>query len=177
MGKGWFIAVVAIIGWATWRWQDTGPLPPVAWDARMVKALTTDLCDAQGKPAPSQTLAGTQRTLLYFSASWCPHCRDFTPKLVDFYRTHGGGKAFQLLFVSDDDSTGDMRAYMHDYDMPWRGVRYHSDSAKTLETAYPGSGIPRLVLLDGQGRVITDGFKHGRYIGWDAVLAAAADGH
>jgi thiol-disulfide isomerase/thioredoxin len=176
MGKGLIIAAVAIAGVAIWRWQDDGPPPPIAWDARMVKALTADLVDARGQPAPAQVLSGAKRILLYSSASWCPYCQKFTPELVDFYRDHGGGKTFQLLFISADEDAGEMRAYMRDYDMPWWGVRYHSESSKALSNAYPGDGIPRLVLLDGQGRVLTNGYENGRFIGWPAVMAAAAGG-
>lgn len=40
---------------------------------------------------------------LYFSASWCPPCQEFTPRLVGIYteaqRKH---KDFELIFVSHD---------------------------------------------------------------------------
>jgi thiol-disulfide isomerase/thioredoxin len=174
MSKGLIIAAVALVGLAAWRWQDPGPPPPIAWDAPMVKALTADLSDARGQPAPPHTLANAQRILLYASASWCPACQEFTPQLVDFYHQHGGGKKFQLLFLSCDEDAGAMRGYMRGYDMPWWGVRYHSASSKLLGTAYPGDTIPHLVLLDGQGRVLANGSVDGRYLGPDAVLAALA---
>lgn len=176
MSRGLIVATVALIGIATWGWQDHRPPPPIAWDPPMVAALTADLSDAKGEAAPPRTLANAQRILLYISASWCPACQEFTPRLVDFYREHGGGKAFQLLFLSCDEDAGEMRAYMRGYDMPWWGVRYHSASSKLLGTAYPGDTIPRLVLLDGEGHVLADGMVNGRRIGPDAVLEALAAG-
>ena len=72
MAKGLVIAAVAMVSLAVWRWQDDGPPPPIAWDPPMVKALTADLIDARGQPAPAQVLSGAKRILLYTSASWCP---------------------------------------------------------------------------------------------------------
>jgi nucleoredoxin len=138
----------------------------------MVGALAADLADAHGTPAPARALAGAERVLVYFSANWCPPCRAFTPELVAYYHAHGGGKAFQLLFVSNDQSAGAMRAYMREDDMPWWGVRFGSESARALRKAYAGDGIPCLVLLDGEGRVLADSYVGGRYVGPRAVLAA-----
>jgi thiol-disulfide isomerase/thioredoxin len=176
MRNGLILLAIALVGWSLWRWRDDGPPPPLAWDERMLRELVADLADARERPAKPQALRDAPRILLYFSGEWCPHCREFTPELVEFYRAHGGGSAFQVLFVSDDDSAAAMRAYMRDYDMPWWGVRFGSASATKLEQAYPGSGIPRLVLLDGQGRILADVVEHGRYVGWHAVLKALADG-
>ena len=41
------------------------------------------LLDSDGKEVDKTVLAG--KTIgVYFSAHWCPPCRGFTPKLVDF---------------------------------------------------------------------------------------------
>jgi nucleoredoxin len=176
MRNGLILLAVALVAWALLGGRAGGPPPPLAWDERLVAALAADLVDARGQPAKPQVLRDAPRILLYFSAEWCPHCREFTPELVEFYRAHGGGTAFQVLFVSDDEGAAAMRAYMRDYAMPWWGVRFGSASAQRLERAYPGSGIPRLVLLDGQGRILADVVEQGRYVGWHAVLKALADG-
>jgi nucleoredoxin len=110
--------------------------------------------------------------LVYFSASWCPPCQAFTPVLCEYYRTHGGGTRFQILFVSSDESAEAMAAYMRDDAMPWWGVRFDSASAQALTRAYAGEGIPCLVLLDAKGAVIADTYVDGRYAGPAQVLAA-----
>ena len=38
---------------------------------------------------------------MYFSASWCPPCKYFTPKLIDFYWAMKH-KKFEVLLVSHD---------------------------------------------------------------------------
>jgi nucleoredoxin len=114
--------------------------------------------------------------LIYFSASWCPPCQAFTPQLVEWYKAHGDAATMPLLFVSHDHDAAAMRQYMSDDHMPWWGVAYGSGSAQALKHAYCGSGIPDLVLLDDHGRVLSDSFDGGRYLGPQQVLAAATAG-
>jgi nucleoredoxin len=175
MGK-WIIAGIALLAGAGWLSRGHAPeatgTAPIAWDAKMLARLTADLADAEGKPAPARELLGAQRILLYFSANWCPPCRAFTPRLVDYYRSHDGGKAFKLLFVGSDQSAEAMQAYMREDAMPWWGVAFDSDSDRQLTKAYSGDGIPRLVLLDGKGRILADSFEGERYLGPQRVLDA-----
>lgn len=166
------VILLAVVGMAVWLWSNQASPSAPTWDRARVAALTADLADAEGMSAPSQTLLGTKPVLIYFSASWCPPCRAFTPELVAYYKAHGGGSAFQLLFVSNDQSEAAMHAYMHDDAMPWWGVRYHSASAKALTQAYCGRGIPCLVMLDPHGKVLADSFVSGRYVGPHEVLKA-----
>jgi nucleoredoxin len=165
------MVLAALIGAVVWFFA-TGSSPPPAWDHQKIAALTADLHDADGKPAPPSTLTGAKHVLVYFSASWCGPCRAFTPELVAYYKSHGGGSAFQLLFVSSDQTADAMYAYMHDDAMPWWGVRFQSESAKALAKAYRGPGIPCLVLLDQHGWVQADSFVNGRYVGPHEVLKA-----
>ena len=48
---------------------------------------------------------------LYFSASWCPPCRTFTPKLVEFHKANKD--KFEVLLVSADNSSKAQANYMH----------------------------------------------------------------
>ncbi|EIE22094.1 hypothetical protein COCSUDRAFT_83485, partial [Coccomyxa subellipsoidea C-169] len=42
---------------------------------------------------------------LYFSAHWCPPCRQFTPKLKEVYAAvRGTGKRFEVVFISSDQN-------------------------------------------------------------------------
>ena len=172
MGKILLISAAAVAGYLLWHAQAAAAPAPLAWDRPMVTALTADLVAKDGTSAPPETLRDAKRVLVYFSASWCPPCRAFTPQLVEYYRTHRGGSAFQLLFVSADQGAGAMRAYMREDAMPWWGVRYGSSSAKALDKAYAGAGIPCLVMLDGQGHVLADSYVEGRYVGPGEVLKA-----
>ncbi|RUS77603.1 hypothetical protein EGW08_014642 [Elysia chlorotica] len=98
---------------------------------------------------------------IYFSAHWCPPCRNFTPVLGEYYtKLRGAGKKFQVVFVSSDRDEGGAGEYYSS--MPWLMVPY-SDRAKKDELAskYGVSGIPTLVLVNAKtGELITkDGRK------------------
>ncbi len=134
------------------------------------KTLDAAVVDLNGSSIEASHLLGTDYLLLYFSAHWCPPCKAFTPKFVEFYNTHGGGKLFQAVLVSSDKSEEKMFAYMRETRMPWPSVRFGSASSKTLKDTYSGDGIPRLVLVDPRGVVIADSFEGKKYIGPQHVL-------
>lgn len=55
--------------------------------------------------AAEEALKGCTHLGIYFSASWCPPCRGFTPVLAqvhDSVRARPDGGGFRVLFVSAD---------------------------------------------------------------------------
>ena len=62
------------------------------------------------KVAAEEGLAGKDLVLYYFSAHWCPPCRNFTPLLKDFYDEAEG---IEIVFVSSDRSPDDMVNLLH----------------------------------------------------------------
>jgi nucleoredoxin len=115
-------------------------------------------------------LAGVKYWAIYYSASWCPPCRAFTPSLVSFYKSFKPSHPdFELIFVNDDHAEDDMLKYMTGDDMPWPAVRF-SDARTTDLQKYCGDGIPCLVLLDDTGTVISDTNRGGQYMGPEVVV-------
>ena len=51
-----------------------------------------------------QAISDTKFVAVYFSAHWCPPCRNFTPVLNDFYKKVTGKdkKVLEIIFVSSD---------------------------------------------------------------------------
>ena len=102
----------------------------------------------------------------YFSAHWCPPCRKFTPKLVDFYaRNKSKRDKFEIIFISSDRSANDMLKYMKETGMKWPGLKYNQRNSAGGVTKYAGDGIPCLVVVDRKGKVIADSYQNGRYVG------------
>ncbi|KAF8698720.1 hypothetical protein HU200_034972 [Digitaria exilis] len=94
---------------------------------------------------------------LYFSASWCPPCRRFTPKLIETYKELSSqGKSFEVVFLSADNDEEAFNAYFAK--MPWLAVPFSdSDSREAIDGRFKVSGIPHLVILDAKtGEVYTE---------------------
>lgn len=110
--------------------------------------------------------------VIYYSASWCPPCRAFTPKLVDFYKQQQkeNGDNFEIIFVSSDNDEDAMTKYMRDYAMSWPALDYSKIKASRALNRYSGRGIPCLVLVDKNGEVISHSYEGDRYVGPNKVL-------
>jgi nucleoredoxin len=109
---------------------------------------------------------------LYMSAHWCPPCRKFTPQLVAYYNkivaTH---PEFEILFVSNDKSAGEMEGYMREDKMPWPALSYDKVAGNAALNKYFGGAIPCLVVVDETGKVIFDTYAGKNYRGPEAVLS------
>jgi len=53
--------------------------------------------------------------------------------------------------------------------MPWPAVKFSSIKSSPLKK-FAGSGIPCLVVLDGNGSVVADSYVDGKYVGPTSVL-------
>ncbi len=92
---------------------------------------------------------------LYYSAQWCPPCRMFTPKLVEWYKnfkkTHPD---FELVFVSADQDESAMNKYITEDRMPWAVAAYDNRSEEIFQQ-FSSDGIPYLVLIGANGKALT----------------------
>jgi Thiol-disulfide isomerase and thioredoxins len=118
-------------------------------------------------------LTGTDAIAVYYSASWCGPCRRFTPQLVAAYHEiKARHPEFEIVFVSADRDERSMKRYMLDANMPWAALRYSDTRRDHPLSVYRESGIPNLVFIDRQGRVLSKSFDaHGNYLGPQKVLA------
>jgi thiol-disulfide isomerase/thioredoxin len=133
------------------------------------KQIQFDLTDAGGGTASPKKLAASKYVLIYFSAHWCPPCRKFTPKLVEFYNRNRD-KNIEVVFVSSDNSAGEMSGYMKEAGMPWVAVKHAGGASSYLKSQFGGNGIPCLVLLDEGGQVLSHSYVNGEYVGPSKVL-------
>merc|ERR1711963_1111230 len=109
-------------------------LPQTTRTQAMDSLKGATLIKADGsKVEADKALESKDLVLYYFSAHWCPPCRQFTPMLKDFY---------------GEESHGD-----------WCGVEHNSNLANELKQKYGVQGIPMLVVVKKDGTVVT---KDGR---------------
>jgi len=123
------------------------------------------------KPVDAATLSGVRYFGLYYSASWCGPCRQFTPQFVEAYKQiKQRHPDFEVVFISADHSAGAMVDYVKDDHMPWLALKYDAAQSDGELRRYCGNGIPCLVLVDPQGRVVSDSFEGDNYVGPGKVL-------
>jgi nucleoredoxin len=102
------------------------------------------LKDAAGNKSTTKSLlAGKQFVLLYFSASWCPPCKAFTPVLKDFYQAHK--KNIEIVYLSSDRKVEEFVEYYGQ--MPWTALD-SPPHRQALATTLQITGIPALIVLD-----------------------------
>uniref|UniRef100_A0A913HH17 protein-disulfide reductase n=1 Tax=Strongyloides stercoralis TaxID=6248 RepID=A0A913HH17_STRER len=95
---------------------------------------------------------------LYFSASWCPPCKSFTPVLADFY-SEASEMGLEIVFVSFDRSESDLNSYVKSHHGNWLHIPFGSEHIQQLAKEYDVRGIPALIVIKENGDVIT---KDGR---------------
>ena len=108
-----------------------------------------------GKAEPFKSTDQPKFTAIYYSAHWCPPCRAFTPKLVDWYnKFQPKHKEFLLVFASSDQDEAAMLEYMTEMKMPWPAVKFGEKKESGLDK-YASDGIPYLVLINAEGKDLT----------------------
>lgn len=116
-------------------------------------------------------LAHTRFFAIYYSASWCPPCRAFTPSLVKFYdEVKQNNPQFELIFVCRDRSSADMEKYMKADQMRWPALTFSKGRSHKILNQYAGPGIPDLVLVDAQGKILSNSYEGSKYVGPQKVV-------
>lgn len=152
-------------------------------------ALAMALCSQAAEPTlrdqiaanlvvpAEQRFAGTrwdhppEIVALYFGAAWCGPCHAFTPELKAIRAAlQQAGADTEVVYVSLDESEGEMRRYMRAQQMPWPGIDYRRLAHLPAIRRLGGLAPPNLVLVDRQGTVLASGWEGRRYRGLQPVL-------
>lgn len=147
--------------------------PPSAAPQWPEALLGPELLTHEGLQPTRRALGEAQAVALYFSAHWCPPCRDFTPQLA---RALQGNACPQLavVFISRDRDMASFTGYYRE--MPWLAVPFNSPMRELVTAQCQIRGIPSLVVFDGRtGRQITaNGVQdvRTRYFNMQACLQA-----
>ncbi len=130
------------------------PKPPDA----LVSMFGDELVNAGREKLDLSKLAAADKIGIYFSAHWCPPCRAFTPQLVKTYNSlKKDGQSFEIVFISSDRSENGMYGYMTEMKMPWLALPYSSSQQEgKLAQKFAVRGIPRLVIIDANGKVLAN---------------------
>merc|ERR550532_2359574 len=89
--------------------------------------------------------------MIYFSAK---SYRAITPQLVARYRANADERNVEVVFVSSDKNRDSFDEYFKQ--MPWLAVPYADRGIRErLTEHYRVQSIPMLVVLDGEGKLVT----------------------
>ena len=123
------------------------------------------------QPYDPNALAGKKLFAFYFAALTNPQCGKFTPQLVRFYQDFAPRHpAFEVVFVSMDRSGFNMENAMRQDAMPWPALGFDHLAQQPDLVSLGKQVTPRLTLLDGAGRVVSDSVVDGKYVGPQHVL-------
>eukprot|EP00928_Gymnodinium_smaydae_P082574 TRINITY_DN658_c1_g1_i1.p1 TRINITY_DN658_c1_g1~~TRINITY_DN658_c1_g1_i1.p1 ORF type:complete len:175 (-),score=43.37 TRINITY_DN658_c1_g1_i1:44-496(-) len=133
----------------------------------LVDLLGPKLLSKDGEVSTEDVVAGKTHVMLYFSAHWCPPCRGFTPKLAaDYKKSSKAGSEVLVVFVSSDRDEKSFNEYYGE--MPWHALPFNArDLKQKLSEKFGIQGIPSLIVLDGQGSLVTKNGRaeYGTYLG------------
>merc|ERR1719215_2045542 len=121
----------------------------------LVKLLGEKLVAAGGKLVPTQeALRGASAVGLYFTASWCPPCRGFTPQLVESYEKVLKDKGFRCVMIPRDRDVPSFEEYFSK--MPWLSLPFEDQVRnQELGARFGVQTIPSMALVDPEGKTIT----------------------
>lgn len=120
----------------------------------LVRLLGDKLLGPSGELCTKTALSGASAVGFYFSASWCPPCRGFTPQLAASYSKALEPKGFRCVLVSSDHSEDAFNDYFAQ--MPWLALPYRDrQRQQDLSATFRVRSIPTLALVDMEGKTIT----------------------
>ncbi len=95
----------------------------------------------------------SEKTLIIFYASWCPHCQTLVPQIYDLYKNQKP-KLFEVLAISIDTSKTDWQKVVNTNNLQWlNGCDFNGWSGKGVIDYYIYA-TPSMFLLDKNKKVI-----------------------
>ncbi len=108
--------------------------------------LSSGVINHKNETVDFNTITSTKLVAFYFSAHWCPPCRNFTPLLAKFYNeVNQSEKQLEIIFVTSDQDLNSFTEYFGH--MPWLSLPFGDERIAELKKLFGVRGIPMLVVL------------------------------
>ena len=89
--------------------------------------------------------------VFYYTASWCPPCRRYTPELVKWYEDNKN-ENFELVLITSDRNEDAMEDYAKSKKMPWPLLKFKETKDFKKSFDHGVSGIPSLIVCELDGK-------------------------
>ncbi|KIZ05414.1 nucleoredoxin [Monoraphidium neglectum] len=121
-----------------------------SWEQVLGKKLVRSAGEGAVEVVDTATALKGKHVGLYFSAHWCPPCRQFTPRMADTYsKLAKDGVEWEVVYVSCDRNKHQFEASQaveYFSSMPWLAIPFE-DSALRNTLKFRVQGIPTLVMM------------------------------
>lgn len=116
-----------------------------------------ELKDLDGKSYRLSQFQGERPVLLYFWATWCPHCVSSRPRIARI-RENTPASELEILGINvgSGDSLERLKRFQKGHPTSWP-ILYDADEKVTQR--YEVQGIPLYVLVDKKGEVVYRGHE------------------
>lgn len=109
------------------------------------------LPDASGKNVPLSQFIGKKPVLLFFWATWCPHCNEAVPEINRMHEEAKKNGGLQILALDFMESPEKVNAFVSSKKVLYPVLL---DRTGRVARKYKVVGIPTYILIDRDGRVV-----------------------
>jgi peroxiredoxin len=95
----------------------------------------------------------SDKTLIVFYASWCPHCKDLMPQIAELYSRQASAKT-EVLAVSMDSTLTDWKSFISQNNFTWLDVCDTQGWSSKAATDYHIYATPSMFLVDRERKII-----------------------
>ena len=118
------------------------------------KKVELDGTTVDGKPFDFASLKG-KVVLVDFWATWCGPCLRQIPIIKKNYEKYHD-RGFEVVGISIDENRADLEGFLKDSEIPWQTLfSDNADNVAALKKRFGVEGIPNMLLVGRDGKVIT----------------------
>ena len=93
------------------------------------------------------------RKLLIFWATWCPHCQQLLPQIIDWSRKPGN-TSIRVIPISLDEDAGTLKKAIADLGIPWPVLCDYKKWSSRAAIDYNIYATPTMILLDEKNNIL-----------------------